>query len=126
LNWEAIGATGAIGELVGASAVLVTLIILVVQVRHNTRATEESNRLEHATGLERQAVLSVAVQLNESDCMLEEWKRARNWHELEFPDFVRLVEAEIEKLRAETTPRFLAAGALEGRSAGASDSAADA
>lgn len=50
MNWEAIGA---IGEIVGAAAVLLTLIILVSQMRHGTRALEESNRLERASAVDR-------------------------------------------------------------------------
>lgn len=50
MNWEAIGATG---ELVGAGAVLLTLIILVRQVSHSTNAVMESNRLERAFAIDR-------------------------------------------------------------------------
>ena len=42
MNWEAIGA---VGETVGALAVLITLIILVVQIRHSARAMDESQCL---------------------------------------------------------------------------------
>jgi len=50
MNWEAVGA---IGETIGAIAVVVTLVFLVVQLRHSTRATEESNRLERAFAIDR-------------------------------------------------------------------------
>lgn len=50
MNWDAIGA---IGELVGALAVILTLGFLAVQVRQNTRAMEESNRLERVAALDR-------------------------------------------------------------------------
>jgi hypothetical protein len=47
MNWEAIGA---VGEIVGALAVLVTLIYLAIQVRHTRRAQQaeaiRANRLE--------------------------------------------------------------------------------
>lgn len=47
MNWEAIGA---VGEIVGALAVLVTLIYLAIQVRHARRAQQadaiRANRLE--------------------------------------------------------------------------------
>ncbi len=39
MNWDAIGA---IGEIVGAGAVFITLIFLTVQLRQNTRAVEHS------------------------------------------------------------------------------------
>jgi hypothetical protein len=41
MNWEAIGA---IGEIVGATAVVGTLIYLAVQLRHNTKQMEYSAR----------------------------------------------------------------------------------
>jgi hypothetical protein len=50
MNWDAIGA---IGEMVGAAAVVLTLLVLVMQVRDGTRATEESNRLEKALAMDR-------------------------------------------------------------------------
>ena len=40
MNWEAIGA---VGEIVGAVAVVLTLIYLAVQVRHNARAAEDAS-----------------------------------------------------------------------------------
>lgn len=52
MNWEAIGA---IGEVVGAAAVVITLLILVVQVRQNNRGLEESNRLNRASTIDRHA-----------------------------------------------------------------------
>jgi hypothetical protein len=39
MNWEAIAA---VGELLGASAVLITLIYLAVQIRQNTAAVATS------------------------------------------------------------------------------------
>lgn len=41
LNWEALGA---IGEVVGAGAVLVTLLFLISQLRQNTKSLDESRR----------------------------------------------------------------------------------
>lgn len=41
MNWEAISA---IGEIVGATAVVVTLIYLAVQVRQGTKATQGGKR----------------------------------------------------------------------------------
>ena len=42
MNWEAIGA---VGEVLGAAAVILTLFFLIVQLRQNTRALEENARL---------------------------------------------------------------------------------
>ncbi len=39
MNWEAIGA---IGEIAGALAVVITLIFLTIQLRQNTRSVDES------------------------------------------------------------------------------------
>jgi hypothetical protein len=39
MNWEA---AGAIGEIVGAIAVVATLIFLVIQLRHSTQATQNN------------------------------------------------------------------------------------
>lgn len=41
MNWEALGA---LGEIVGAAAVVLTLIFLTVQLRQNTKAVEEARR----------------------------------------------------------------------------------
>ncbi len=40
MNWEAIGA---IGEIIGAAGVIVTLVYLAVQIRQNTAATNRAN-----------------------------------------------------------------------------------
>jgi hypothetical protein len=47
MNWEALGA---IGEMVGAVAVVVTLGYLAVQIRQNTRSVRAASRLEIASG----------------------------------------------------------------------------
>ena len=45
-----ITALGALGEFVGAFAVVATLIFLSVQVRYSARAMDETNRLEKSVG----------------------------------------------------------------------------
>jgi hypothetical protein len=50
MNWEAIGA---LGEVVGAAAVVLTLVFLAIQLRQNTIATRESNRLERLAAIDR-------------------------------------------------------------------------
>ena len=47
MNWEAIGA---VGEVLGAFGVIVTLGYLAVQIRHNTRSVRAASRLEIASG----------------------------------------------------------------------------
>jgi hypothetical protein len=50
LNWDAIGA---IGEIIGAIAVVLSLVFLGVQLRQNTRAMDERNKLERTAALDR-------------------------------------------------------------------------
>lgn len=162
MNWEAIGA---IGEVVGAIAVVTTLIILLIQVRQNTRSMMEANELQKAAaidkhaesigtwrnlfindenvasiwmairdgrdvsdvdtlrfdnmwvnfvniqrsnfvrasavgepGLAKQAVLSVAVELTNSENFFQGWQVTRNWHQLASPGFVEAVEAEYDAI----------------------------
>jgi len=45
MNWDALGA---IGELVGAAGVIVTLFYLAAQIRTNTKATQSASRLDVA------------------------------------------------------------------------------
>ena len=48
MNWEAIGA---IGEIVGAIAVVLSLVYLAAQIRQNTRQVEEQARTQRQNGL---------------------------------------------------------------------------
>lgn len=48
MNWDAIGA---IGEIVGAAAVVLTLGYLAMQIRHSERATTDSNRMARYNGV---------------------------------------------------------------------------
>lgn len=48
MNWEAISA---IGEIIGAIAVVISLIYLAAQIRHNTRELDEQNRTNRITSL---------------------------------------------------------------------------
>jgi hypothetical protein len=43
MNWEAVGA---LGEIIGAGAVVLTLVYLAAQIRHNTRATNAQSARE--------------------------------------------------------------------------------
>ena len=52
MDWDAVGA---IGEIVGAIAVVLTLIVLIFQVRNGNRTMQESNRLERAKAIDRHA-----------------------------------------------------------------------
>lgn len=55
MNWEAIGA---VGEIVGALAVVLTLVYLALQVRTAKRATIDQNTLSRADGV-REMILAI-------------------------------------------------------------------
>jgi hypothetical protein len=57
MNWEAIGA---IGEIVGATAVILTFGYLAVQVRYAKNATLDQNRLTRSSAI-REILLSTAA-----------------------------------------------------------------
>lgn len=48
MNWDTIGA---IGEIIGALAIIFTLAILIFQIKQSTKATIESAQLERANAL---------------------------------------------------------------------------
>ncbi len=41
MNWDAIGA---VGEIVGAAGVILSLVYLAAQIRHNTKQVDEAGR----------------------------------------------------------------------------------
>ena len=57
MNWEAIGA---LGEIVGALAVVLTLAYLAIQVRHAKAAAADTNRLERSKGVRDMMLASAA------------------------------------------------------------------
>ena len=88
MNWEAIGA---IGEVVGAIAVVTTLIILLIQVRQNTQSMIEANRLQKASAIDKHAD-SMGLwrnQLINSRDMMALWMAARNNEEIDEIDTAR-------------------------------------
>lgn len=56
MNWEALGA---IGDFVGAVAVVVTLIYLAIQVRHSKKATADQSRLYRATAVREMIIETI-------------------------------------------------------------------
>ncbi|MAX07914.1 hypothetical protein OAL54_01495 [Gammaproteobacteria bacterium] len=60
MNWEAVGA---IGDFVGALAVIITLAYLAIQVRHARDAAADTNRLERSKGV-RDIMLATALDRN--------------------------------------------------------------
>ena len=89
MNWEAIGA---VGETVGALAVLITLIILVVQIRHSVRAMDESNRLERAAAIDRHSdtIGRWRGRLTEHEELTSIWMAGRADEELDTVSAIRL------------------------------------
>ena len=57
MNWEAISA---IGEIVGATAVVVTLIYLAVQIRRGTNATQAAS-VQAAAALDHEFLMAVGL-----------------------------------------------------------------
>jgi hypothetical protein len=55
MNWEALGA---IGEIVGAAAVVVTLGYLAVQIRQNTRAVKVTGYQQLISGLQQLSMIA--------------------------------------------------------------------
>ena len=66
MNWEAIGA---IGELLGALGVVITLVYLAVQIRQNTQSMEEGRRLALAQTYQMRAdaLQNMVVHASSSD-----------------------------------------------------------
>ena len=88
MNWEAIGA---IGEIVGAAAVVATLIILLFQVRHSTQVMEESNKLELASALDRHSdsVGAWRGRMVENADLMRIWVAAQNDEAMDAIDYMR-------------------------------------
>jgi len=57
VNWEAIGA---IGEIIGATAVVATLIYLAIQIRHSTRETQALG-IQAAASLDQEFLIAVGA-----------------------------------------------------------------
>ena len=89
MNWEAIGA---IGEIIGALAVVVTLVILTIQMRQSTNAMKESNRLARSAALDRHAesVGRWRASLVENAEVARIWHKAQNKQALDEFEILRL------------------------------------
>ncbi|MDX1675349.1 MAG: hypothetical protein R3314_11190, partial [Longimicrobiales bacterium] len=76
MNWEAVGA---LAEIVAAAAVVISLVYLAVQIRHNSRQVEEQIR-----GLRLQAYdaagadfSGLRLQISSSPQLASAWRRAK-------------------------------------------------
>ena len=90
MEWT--GLLGNLGEFLGSIAVMVTLAILVVQVRQSAKAVEESNRLQRAAALDRHSdtIGRWRHQIAGSSDMAQIWHDARNDKPLDAVEFMRL------------------------------------
>lgn len=59
MNWDAIGA---IGEIIGAIAVVVSLVYLAIQIRQNTQQISQGNEATRLAALERNIESSIRIR----------------------------------------------------------------
>ncbi|MGI9328939.1 MAG: hypothetical protein ACR2PZ_27225 [Pseudomonadales bacterium] len=88
MNWDAIGA---IGEVVGAAAVVITLIYLTAQVRQNNRNLEEST-----SSAINQSLADLNSRISSDEQFAELFLRGRE-------NIATLTPVELERFRAFTT-----------------------
>jgi hypothetical protein len=93
MNWEALGA---IGELIGAIAVVVTLIYLAGQLKQNTRAMQSGTRETFLNGL--QTVNGYALQ--NSDVLHRGLFQREELSGEEFTRFLTIVHAALNAYEA--------------------------
>lgn len=106
VNWEAIGA---IGEVLGAVGVILTLAYLAYQIRQNTIAT----RLETTSNFQN-GFAAVELMIASNAEFAEVLAKGRNGEELTPPEFVRLQAFYRTVLRAwQTNISQYEAGGLE-------------
>ena len=68
MNWEAVGA---VGEILGATAVVATLVYLAIQVRYAKNAAADVNRLSRAVGVRETISKTVA-----DSALADAWMRS--------------------------------------------------
>ena len=88
MNWDAIGA---IGEIIGALAVVTTLLILLIQVRQSNNSMIEANALQKAAAVSKHAE-SIGVwrsQFVQSRDTMALWLAMRDGKELDQIDLAR-------------------------------------
>jgi hypothetical protein len=95
MNWDAIGA---VGEVAGAVAVTVTLVFLVIQIRHSARATERNNSLSQASALDQgfDQFSNFRRMLSSDRELTDLWLRGREGKELDDVDEHRFGQLVVE------------------------------
>lgn len=91
MNWEAIGA---VGEMIGAVAVIATLIFLALQVRHGSRMIDQQNALAESDSVTRSVDLidqwRMTIVSNRE--LAELWSKGLAQEELDEVDTLRFRE----------------------------------
>ena len=90
MNWEAIGA---VGELIGALAVLVTLFYLAKQIRHGSESQDRANELAQAGSITNSNALFLTAweHLADNEELASIYDRALSGQELNPVESVRFV-----------------------------------
>ena len=92
MNWDAIGA---IGELLGALAVVITLGYLALQIRHARNAAGDVNRLSRATGVRDW----MAIMIEDNDLLTAWTKSDGSWEPMgELAEELGVTVAEAGKI----------------------------
>lgn len=78
MNWEAIGA---LGEIVGALAVVISIVYLSTQIRSNTRATKASAGFEAAHSWASTNEWLVGIDPNFKSKVVESYLPESNWND---------------------------------------------
>jgi hypothetical protein len=93
MGWmETASLLGNLGEFVGSLAVVVTLIILVIQVRQSALAVEESNTLQRVATIDRHSdsIGQWRTQVASNPVVAEVWQKARMDSELDDIELLQL------------------------------------
>jgi hypothetical protein len=78
MNWDAIGA---IGEMLGALVVVITLVYLAVQIRYARNATIDQNRLARSSAV-RELILATMENDERRNGQMRNWGLDKYYEEL--------------------------------------------
>lgn len=89
---------GALGEFIGAIAVVATLVFLALEVRHGAKTIEETNRLERIAAIDRHndSISRWRGRLMESEALAKIWIAAFNDEAMNDSDRLRLQNMYID------------------------------
>ena len=88
MNWDALGA---IGELIGALAVVLTLAFFAIQIRHGSKAIEHQNKLAESDAVARsvEVVGQFRRMIASDEAVALLWRRGQKGEELDDVETVR-------------------------------------